>query len=99
MCPGSTVAMRFLCGDASETLTGAVVRSTVAVLESRGEVTYHSALAFTDELTLGGEDLEAAAATLGPPSRTGQAVSGDYTMIVMDGRTGTHERAEVTPAC
>jgi len=100
MCPGSTVAMRFLSGDASVTLTGAVVRSTVALLESRGEVTYHSALAFTDELTLGGEDLEAAAAaTLAPPARTGQAVSGDYTMIVMDGRMGTHDRAEATPAC
>lgn len=102
MCPGSTVAMRFLCGDASVTLTGAVVRSTVAVLESRGEVTYHSALAFTDELTLGGEDLAAAAAaaaTVAPPAHTGQAVSSDYTMIVMDGRTGTLERAEATPAC
>jgi PilZ domain len=100
MCPGSTVAMRFLSGDASVTLTGAVVRSTVALLESRGEVTYHSALAFTDELILGGEDLEAAAAAaLAPPAHTGQADSGDYTMIVMDGRMGTHDRAEATPAC
>jgi len=100
MCPGSTVAIRFLSGDASVTLTGAVVRSTVALLESRGEVTYHSALAFTDELILGGEDLEAAAAAaLAAPARTGQAVSGDYTMIVMDGRMGTHDRAEATPAC
>jgi hypothetical protein len=102
MCPGSTIAMRFVSGDASVTLTGAVVRSTVAVLESQGEVTYHSALAFTDELTLCGEDLEAAARTPAAPARaarSGQAFSGDYTMIVMDGRTSTHERAEATPAC
>jgi hypothetical protein len=101
LCPGSTIAMRFLSGDASVTLTGAVVRSTVAVLESRGEVTYHSALAFTDELTLGGEEFEAAAASapLAPTGPAGRAVAGDYTMIVMDGRVGTHERAEATPAC
>lgn len=101
MRPGSTVAVRFLSGDVSLTLTGAVVRSTVAVLPRRGEVTYHSALAFTDELTLCDEEFLAAAdaspAPAGAPVLGGSA--DDYTMIVMDGRTATHSHAEGPPAC
>ena len=90
MRPGSTVVIRFLTGDASVTLTGAVVRSTVAVLEASGEVTFHTALAFTDELTLCGEELDAAAnaAQASHPPSTPAAGTDDYTMIVMDGRTG-----------
>lgn len=102
MRPGSTVAVRFLSGDISVTLTGAVVRSTVAVLPRRGEVTYHSALAFNDELTLCGEEFEAAAADARPSSASAPALedgADDYTMIVMDGRTGMHSHAEAPRAC
>lgn len=99
MPPGSTVAVRFVSRDASTTLTGAVVRSTVSVLPHRGEVTYHSALAFNDELTLCGDELEA---TTTPPDSAGcdgralDQAADDYTMIVMDGRTALHEHAEAT---
>lgn len=98
---GSRVTLRFLAGDASLTLTSAVVRSTLAV-ESRGEVTYHSALAFTDELTLCGEELSAAAGATSdatPPEPARSEAASDYTMIVMDGRTGLHEHAEAARAC
>jgi hypothetical protein len=102
MRPGSTVAVRFLTPDATVTLTGAVVRSTVAVLPHRGEVTYHSALAFNDELTLCGDELQAASVPAALMARTGQPpdqAADDYTMIVMDGRTGMHEHAETPRAC
>jgi hypothetical protein len=102
MRPGSTVAVRFLLHDVTVTLTGAVVRSTVAVLPHRGEVTYHSALAFNDELTLCGEELQAATDAPDHAARSGQARDGaadDYTMIVMDGRAGMHEHAEAPRAC
>ncbi len=95
--PGGTVTVRFLSGDASVTLTGGVVRSTVAMFESRGEVTYHSALAFTEELTLCDDEFGVAEQELGasePEWPAAQASSNDYTMIVMDGRTGTHDRTE-----
>jgi hypothetical protein len=99
--PGCTVAVRFLSGDATATLTGAVVRSTVRVLESGSGVTYHTALAFTDELTLCGEEFEAAAAAAGKgdSSTLAYEVTDDYTMIVMDGRTGTPRHAEAPAAC
>jgi hypothetical protein len=87
MKPGSTVAIRFVSGESAATLTGAVVRSTVAVLPHKGEVTYHSALAFNDELTLCGEELDAVADNPGPePSPAHEQADDDYTMIVMDGR-------------
>jgi hypothetical protein len=100
MRPGSTVAVRFVSGDASVTLTGAVVRSTVAVLPHRGEVTYHSALAFNDELTLCSEELDAAAAIVRPDASPARDESGDdYTMIVMDGRLGASGLVEARRSC
>ena len=85
---GGTVTIRFIANGQSQTLTGAVVRNTVAVLETSGEVTYHTALAFNDELLLCGEQLDGAATH--PPAA--EAVDGDapndYTMLVFDGRTG-----------
>ena len=91
--------MRFLSGDATATLTGAVVRSSVRVLESGGGVTYHTALAFTDELTLCGEEFEAAAnaAGKGDSSTLAYEVTDDYTMIVMDGRTATPATPRLQP--
>jgi len=100
MRPGSTVAVRFVSGDATLTLTGAVVRSTVAVLPHRGEVTYHSALAFTDELTLCGEELGAAATIPEPEASPAEDhADDDYTMIVMDGRPGTSGYVEARRSC
>lgn len=90
MPPGSTVTIRFVSGHTTVTLNGAVVRSTVSVVETGGAVTYHTALAFTDELTMCGEELEAAfdadrmAWSRDPVADT----SANYTMIVLDGRTG-----------
>lgn len=89
---GSTVTIRFVSGERSVVLTGAVVRSTVAVLESAGGVTYHTALAFTEELTLCDEEFEAARG-LPAPGFTPDERADDYTMIVMDGRTSTAHRA------
>lgn len=101
MRPGSTVSVRFLSGPASVTLTAAVVRSTVERIETGGRLTYHSALAFTDELTLCAEELDAAAlaslATQAPAPQPADAPD-DYTMILMDGRTGARERVEASPA-
>lgn len=103
MRPGCTVAIRFLTEGTTVTITGAVVRSTVAVLETSGEVTYHTALAFTDELTLCGEEFAAAerAGRIPPPASTPpHDVANDYTMIVFDGRTGAAcGGATAGPAC
>lgn len=94
---GSTVTVRFMAGGETQTLTGAVVRDTVVVVETTGEVTYHTALAFTDELTLCGDDFEVAAATLpGAPALTpapDTAATDDYTMLLFDGRIGTPQGA------
>ena len=86
---GATVSIRFVSGAGAVTLDGAVVRSSVCVVETGGAVTYHTALAFTEELTLCGEELEAtldAAADAGLAGQT--APPDDYTMIVLDGRAG-----------
>ena len=83
---GSTMTIRFVSAERSVVLTGAVVRSTVEVLESCGGVTYHTALAFTEELTLCDEEFEAARG-LPAPGWTRDERADDYTMIVMDGRT------------
>jgi hypothetical protein len=89
MRPGRTVIIRFLSGDASMTMTSAVVRSSVAVLEASGEVTYHTALAFTDELTLCSAEFdEAAVGEASVPQFPALAGDEDYMMIVMDGRMG-----------
>jgi hypothetical protein len=90
MRPGRTVIIRFLSGDAAMAMTSAVVRSSVAVLEATGEVTYHTALAFTDELTLCSAEFDEAATGdttfLRPPAPPTEEA---YMMIVMDGRIGT----------
>ncbi|HTV00889.1 MAG TPA: hypothetical protein VMF13_10140 [Luteitalea sp.] len=94
MRPGRTVIIRFLSGDASMSMTSAVVRSSVAVLEASGDVTYHTALAFTDELTLCSAEFGDAQASLaGEPGVTPVAGPDDYTMLVLDSRIDTPEYA------
>lgn len=100
MPPGATVCIRFVSADASVTLTGAVVRCTSAVLETAGKVTYHTGLAFTDELTLCAEELDAASGVGAEPiSHITDDPSDDYTMIVMDGRTAAGPRHRTPTAC
>ncbi len=96
MRPGSTVALRFLSGDRSVTLTGAVVRSTELVRPHRGDVKYHSALSFTDELSLCDEAIEATASTRESLRAVAhQASPSDlFTMILMDGRPPSHAYVE-----
>ena len=86
MRPGRTVIIRFLSGDASMTMTSAVVRSSVAVLEASGDVTYHTALAFTDELTLCSAEFDEAQETMTVAGADPVAGPDDYTMIVLDSR-------------
>ena len=95
MPPGSTVGIRFVTADASVTLTGAVVRSACAVVEASGEVTYHTALAFTEELTLCAEALSGADADADAAALGAAEAAREYTMIVLDERTGSplHEGA------
>ena len=96
MRPGRMVIIRFLSGDAAMSLTSAVVRSSVAVLEASGEVTYHTALAFTDELTLCSAEFdEAAACHAGPIVQPAAAGEDDYMMIVMDSRVGISSGVDV----
>lgn len=51
MKPGRPVTMRFVAADRTMTLTGAVVRSSVAVLCEDG-VKYHTALSFAEDVQL-----------------------------------------------
>ena len=88
MQPGETVSIRFIADDATMTLTGAVVRCTSAVIDSGGGVTYHTGLAFTDELTLCADALDAAVQSSEGAVAPSRPEDGDYTMIVMDGRRG-----------
>jgi hypothetical protein len=77
-----------------------VVRCTSAVLETAGKVTYHTGLAFTDELTLCAEELDAAARVGAEPiSHITDDPADDYTMIVMDGRTVAGPRHRTPTAC
>ena len=86
---GSTLAIRLVAAGEAQVLTGAVVRDTVVVLETSGEVTYHTALAFTEELTLCGEELAGERCTDVSPSLPHPADAGpNYTMLVFDGRIG-----------
>ena len=97
---GSTLTIRFISAGEAQVLTAAVVRDTVVVLETSGEVTYHTALAFTDELTLCGEDAAGAPATAAAPSLPHPADTGhDYTMLVFDGRIGAPHGAPAGAAC
>ncbi len=47
--PGRPVSIRFVAADTTFTLTGAVVRSSVAVLDDQG-VKYHTALSFKKDV-------------------------------------------------
>ncbi|MBA2356023.1 MAG: hypothetical protein H0V80_15335 [Acidobacteria bacterium] len=89
MRPGSTVCIRFVTSSETITLTGAVVRSTVAVLEAGG-VTYHTALAFNEALELCNEVLHSL-----PDSEMDFDHSNpdDYTLLVTDRRTGLRAQA------
>ena len=100
MRPGATVAIRFVSGDAGMTLVGAVVRCTSAVIEEGGDVTYHTGLAFTDELTLCSDELDAAARAAGDdaPHATDEQAD-DYTMIVLDGRAPEGPRQRTPSEC
>lgn len=49
--PGRAVTIRFVAADATLTLTGAVVRSSVAVLAEEG-VKYHTALSFAEDVVI-----------------------------------------------
>lgn len=49
--PGRAVTIRFVAADTTLTLTGAVVRSSVAVLSADG-VTYHTALSFSEDVVV-----------------------------------------------
>lgn len=51
MRPGRSVTIRFVAADATLTLTGAVVRSSVAVLSEEG-VKYHTALSFAEDVVI-----------------------------------------------
>lgn len=51
MRPGRSVTIRFVAADATLTLTGAVVRSSVAVLAEEG-VKYHTALSFAEDVVI-----------------------------------------------
>lgn len=101
MRPGGTVTMRFVIDGGQVSLTATVVRSACAGLETSGEVTYHTALAFTDELTLCGDEFDAArtSRTSHSPARPPAQAANDYTMIVMDGRTCAPLRDGVNVSC
>lgn len=81
--PGASIAVHFRSGDREVPLSAAVIRSTVSVVDTDGRVTYHTGLAFTDELVL----LDEAAQVAGTQAtRDAMDSSGDFTLIVMDGR-------------
>jgi hypothetical protein len=97
---GSTLTIRFIANGEAQVLTGAVVRDTVVVLETSGEVTYHIALAFTDELTLCGDDFASAQTPDAAPSLPHPAdTEHDYTMLVFDRRIGAPPGAPAGAAC
>jgi hypothetical protein len=64
--PGRAVTIRFVAIDSTLTLTGAVVRSSVAVLAEDG-VKYHTALSFAEDVHLCPET---------PPAPAGAGVDG-----------------------
>ena len=89
MRPGQTVCIRFVAADATVTLTAAVVRATVAHVESDG-IKYETALSLAGDLLLcdqlheaAMEEPESPAATA--PAQTNLAPVVDYTVIVSGG--------------
>lgn len=96
---GSTLTIRFITGGQAQVLTGAVVRDTVVVLETSGAVTYHTALAFTDELTLCGDDFAVADQSDADTSQRPSSEAGpDYSMLLYDGRIGAPHGARAGAA-
>jgi hypothetical protein len=90
MRPGQTVCIRFVAADATVTLTAAVVRATVAHVESQG-IRYETALSLAGDLLLC-EQLHDAAMQDDTPDRAPAAhtISSlapvvDYTMTVRGG--------------
>ena len=87
MRPGQTVCIRFVAADATVTLTAAVVRATVAHVESDG-VRYETALSLAGDLLLcdqlhdaAMQDTDASEAGSSPASARLAPVV-DYTVIV-----------------
>lgn len=91
MRPGQTVCIRFVAADATVTLSAAVVRATVAHIESDG-VRYETALSLAGDLVLCDQLKEAATQEATAPSAEGSADPAaaassldpvvDYTVIV-----------------
>ena len=91
MRPGQTVCIRFVAADATVTLTAAVVRATVAHVESDG-IRYETALSLAGDLLLcdqlheaAMQEAESPEAAATPPALTGLAPVVDYTVIVRGG--------------
>ncbi len=70
--PGRPLTIRFLAADTTLTLTGAVVRSSVAVLAEHG-VVYHTAVSFAEDLAVCPE------APAADETGTGATAAGDAT--------------------
>jgi hypothetical protein len=83
--PGVVVGIRFLAADATLTMRGCVVRSSVAHLTGSA-LKYHTALAFDDELTLYERTL-----TTGPPDAP-DARDEEITLITPVPQTGKQLR-------
>ena len=91
MRPGQTVCIRFVAADATVTLTAAVVRATVAHVDSNG-IRYETALSLAGDLLLCDQLHEAAMQESESPDRatptspiTRLAPVVDYTVIVRGG--------------
>jgi PilZ domain len=89
MRPGQTVCIRFVAADATVTLTAAVVRATVAHVESDG-IRYETALSLAGDLLLCDQLRDAAMQESEPPVATAPSPVAalnpvvDYTVIVRD---------------
>jgi len=87
MRPGQTVCIRFVAADATVTLTAAVVRATVAHVESDG-IRYETALSLAGDLLLCDQLRDAAMQEPEPPVATAPEPTPtlspvvDYTVIV-----------------
>ncbi len=100
MGPGSRVVLRFVLGEESVTVTGDVMRSVPLMRLSSGEVAYDTALAFTEELTLCSDEFEDAGRAAGLSCGSSHPSDPpDFTMIVMDGRSGAPLRAGGDAPC
>ena len=91
MRPGQTVCIRFVAADATVTLTAAVVRATVAHVESDG-IRYETALSLAGDLLLCDQLHDAAMQEPEPPDADGSSAGPprlspvvDYTVIVRGG--------------